>query len=54
MPIASRIVYSASPAEYNLVNSGTAVYSTPSARAAEAARVEYGSAYSYANNPTLS
>lgn len=54
MSIASRIVYSASPAEYNLVSPGTAVYSTPSARAAEAAAVQYGTAYSYANNPSRS
>ena len=54
MSIASRIVYSASPAEYNMVSPGTAVYSTPSARAAEAAAVQYGTACSYANNPTRS
>lgn len=54
MSIASRVQYSASPAEYNLVSPGTAVYSTPSARAAESAKIQYGTAYSYANNPSRS
>lgn len=53
MSIASRVKYDASPAEYNMVTPGTAVYSTPSARAAEAASVQYGT-YSYAKNPSQS
>lgn len=53
MSIVSRVQYGASPAEYNMVTPGTTV-TTPASRAAEAALVQYGSAYSYANNPSRS
>ncbi len=54
MSIISRIAYGASPAEYNMVSPGSAVYSTPSARAAESVKVQYGSSYGYARNPASS
>ena len=45
MSITSRIAYSASPAEYNMVAPGTSVYTTPSARAAASAAIQYGTSY---------
>lgn len=52
MAFTSRIVYSASPAEYNLVAPSSA--QTLHQRAAESAAVQFGTAYSYANNPIRS
>lgn len=52
MSFTSRIVYSASPAEYNLVGPSSA--QTLQQRAAESAAIQFGTGYSYANNPTRS
>ncbi len=54
MAFYDNISYSASPAEYNLVSTGSYVYPTLAASASQQASLEYGSAYGYAHNPSSS